>query len=378
MDKFFFILYKTAPINNRRINMHNKILNKIFFVVVFTASGIINSGCGGSSSNSGSKSSSMSSMSFASSVSTSSVLSSSSSSATSSDAANLFVTRTNDQLMLGGKPFRFQGSNNYYMHYKSKAMVDAVLEDAVEMNVSVLRIWGFIDGGNADGNVEMQPSLGVYEPSGNAKSAFDHLDYTIKRASELGIRLVIVFTNNWDAFGGIPQYVKWLKLNNHDEFFTNASAKTAYKNYVSHMLNRTNKLTGIAYKDDPTIMTWELVNEPRMESDKTGKTLLAWTKEMSGHVKSIDPKHLVALGDEGFFNKSGHSSWAYNGFSGVDWEAILGLPYIDYGTIHMYPGDWGFKDQIEAWGTQWIKDHIAAAKVIGKPAVLEEYGTTVS
>lgn len=286
-----------------------------------------------------------------------------------------FIRRVDDKLMLNGKQFRFQGSNNYYMHYKSNAMIDSVLKSAVDLNISVLRVWGFMDGGT--GEVDMQPSLGVYTPTGTRKSGFDRLDYTIKRAGELGIHVVIGLSNNWDAFGGVPQYVKWLNLPSHDAFFSDANAKTAYKNYVSHVLNRVNSLTGVAYKDDPTIMTWELMNEPRVESDKTGKVLVAWTKEMSDYVKSLDKKHLVALGDEGFFNRADGANWTYTGYSGVDWEAIVKLPSIDYGTVHLYPGDWGFKDQIEAFGTKWIKDHIAAGKVIGKPVVIEEYGTTV-
>lgn len=39
------------------------------------------------------------------------------------------------------------------------------------------------------------------------------------------------------------------------------------------VLTRRNTLTGVEYRDDPTIFAWELINEPRCISDKSGDTL---------------------------------------------------------------------------------------------------------
>lgn len=39
------------------------------------------------------------------------------------------------------------------------------------------------------------------------------------------------------------------------------------------LLTRKNHLTGVLYKDDPTILAWELINEPRCITDPTGNTL---------------------------------------------------------------------------------------------------------
>lgn len=286
-----------------------------------------------------------------------------------------FVTRQGDKLMLNGKEFRFSGTNNYYFHYRSNAMIDDVMDNASKMGLKVIRCWGFIDGtGEAKTTVpkiEMQPSMGQYSESG-----FERLDYAIKKANEKGIKLVIVLVNNWDDFGGMNAYVNWVKdPKRHDGFYTNETIKSAYKAYVKHMLNRVNSYTGVKYMDDPTIMTWELTNEARCESDPSGNTLFNWAKEMSEYVKSIDNKHLVALGEEGFIKDSKSTVLEYNGSKGLDWGKMITLPTIDYGTVHLYPDYWGdpWKDGVKA-GCDWLKAHAELAKAANKPVVFEEYG----
>lgn len=281
-----------------------------------------------------------------------------------------FITQKGTQLYAGDKPFRFSGTNNYYMHYGDNKAITTVLDDAQKMNLNVIRVWGFMDGIN-HGHT-MQPELGVYS-SKEAKSAFERLDFTVAEANKRGIRLVIALTNNWGDFGGMPQYVNWLEGDHHDDFYRLDEAREAYKNYAAQLLNRTNKYTGVAYNQDPTIMTWELANEPRAQSDTSGELLYNWAKEMSEYVRELAPKQLIALGSEGFFKRDGEDDWTYNGNEGVDWDRIITLPNINYGTFHLYPEHWG-KHNAEQWGTQWIIDHVKAGNAANKPVVLEEYG----
>nr|MDT0663043.1 cellulase family glycosylhydrolase [Micromonospora sp. DSM 115978] len=300
-----------------------------------------------------------------------------------------FVTRHGAGLKLDGKRFRFGGTNNYYLMYKSRPMVDDVFADARGAGFTVLRTWGFLDIGNADGsNSVAGPADGVYfqywdgtKPAYNdGPDGLERLDYVLAAARAAGIKLVIPLTNNWRDFGGIDQYVRWRGGDHHDDFYTDPVIRGWYKDWISHVLNRTNTLTGIRYADDPTVMTWELGNEPRCKGsgvyppspECTPQTLVDWADEMSRHIKSIDRRHLVSVGDEGFFcDDAASGDWTTNCGEGVDTLAFGRLPAIDVLSYHLYPDHWG-KDA--AWGIDWIQRHGREARRIGKPVMLGEFG----
>jgi mannan endo-1,4-beta-mannosidase len=208
----------------------------------------------------------------------------------------------------------------------------------------------------------------------------EKLDELMLQARENDVRVVLVFVNNWYHFGGMDQYLLWYGLDAHPQFYTDERVKKAYKDWVAHLVNRVNTRTGIAYKDDPYIFAWELANEPRIRNytrfdsaegwDET--TITNWATEMAEYVRSLDPNHLIAVGDEGFY--SGGNQQLYNGEDGVDHDALLRIPDIDYGTFHLYPDHWNTGLR---WADQWIEDHLVSARTVGKPTVLEEYGVQV-
>jgi len=282
-----------------------------------------------------------------------------------------FVTQKGSSLLLDGKEFRFSGTNNYYMHYASHDMIEAVLDDALKMGVKVLRVWGFMDGVH-HGHTAQVEAFSYEVPSG-VESSIDKLDFTVSEAKKRGIRIVIALTNNWDDFGGIPEYVKWFNADSHDDFYTNEKIKECYKAYAKYLINHENKYTHIKNCDEPAIMTWELCNEPRAQSDKSGNKLYEWAKSMSEYIHELAPNQLVAIGSEGFFNRKNEADWTYNGNDGVDFDRLIKLDSVNYGTFHLYPKTWS-KLNPEEWGTQWILDHAKSAKAAKKPVVLEEYG----
>lgn len=169
-------------------------------------------------------------------------------------------------------------------------------------------------------------------------------------------------------------------LRSRDEFYRNDDVKQAYRDYIEHVLFRVNTVTGRRYTDEPAILAWELMNEPRCVGEEGGPlqdgvdTLLSWMDEMSSFLKSLDGNHLVGVGDEGYFRRSGAGSNAlYNGSHGVDSERILGLPTVDFGTCHLYP-DFNAEEDASTFGARWIREHIEAGQRANKPMLIEEYG----
>ena len=74
-------------------------------------------------------------------------------------------------------------------------------------------------------------------------------------------------------YGGAFQYVKWANGSTILDFYTDQTVLSWYLNNVEKIVTRTNALTGIAYKDDPAIFAWDLINEPHAPGDDTGKLL---------------------------------------------------------------------------------------------------------
>jgi mannan endo-1,4-beta-mannosidase len=242
----------------------------------------------------------------------------------------------------------FSGTNNYYLFYKSQKMVDQVFSDAKALGVTVIRTWAFCEGDLHDGYC-FQPQPYVYhEPT------FVKLDYMIAKARQSGMKLILPLANNWSDFGGVPQYLKWYGLSNHDDFFRDSRIKDTYKAYIKKVLTRVNTITGVPYKDDPTILAWELMNEPRSYDLPT---FYSWVDEMAKYIRDIDPNHLRSTGSEGSI-----SSPVYETHKS---EAI------DFVSFHLYPDWWGFNEE---QSKQYIHDHINIARSMGKPVFFGEFG----
>jgi mannan endo-1,4-beta-mannosidase len=288
-----------------------------------------------------------------------------------------WIVRSGADLKLDGKPFRFSGSNNYYLMYKTRAMVDDVFADAVGAGFTVMRTWGFLD--RQENGVYFQYWDGTRPAYNDGADGLQRLDYVLASARAAGVRLVIPLTNNWSDFGGMDQYVTWRGGQYHDDFYTDPVIRGWFKDWISHVLNRVNSLTGVAYKDDPTVMAWELGNEPRCGGSGAyprsatcrPQTIVDWAAEVSAHIKAVDPRHLVGSGDEGWLcTDPASTDFAYNCSEG-DAVALAKLPTMDLLSMHLYPDGWN-KDA--AWGSEWIRKHSALAKQIGKPSILGEYG----
>lgn len=158
------------------------------------------------------------------------------------------------------------------------------------------------------------------------------LDYVVASAAKRGIKLIIPFVNNWGDYGGMAAYAKYYNLNvannNNSAWYTSEAAQTQYQTYIKAVVSR--------YANSTAILGWELANEPRCNGCPTS-TVNTWATKTSKFIKSLDKKHLVAMGDEGFGLPSDGTTYPYSYGEGVDFVKNLAIPDIDFGTLHLYP-----------------------------------------
>ncbi|GMJ14548.1 endo-beta-mannase 2 [Hibiscus trionum] len=288
--------------------------------------------------------------------------------------------------------FYVNGWNSYWLMQESvwdgpsRSRVSKMLKRGAEMGLTVCRTWAFNDG---HGPNALQISPGVFN-----ERVFRGLDYVIVEARKNGIRLILSLVNNLSNFGGKSQYLKWAQeagnnvssSSSTDSFFSDPIIKDYYKAYVKAILTRKNSLSGVKYVDEPAIFAWELMNEPRCASSSSAPILQAWLTEMAAFVKSLDQKHLVTVGLEGFYG--------LNTTKGLDvnpgeWAASLGSDFIqnsaikniDFASVHAYPDSWIPHHDMEAktrFLSQWVESHISDGDhLLKKPVLFTEVGSLV-
>ncbi|KAJ6557504.1 mannanase [Mycena capillaripes] len=299
------------------------------------------------------------------------------SSSASVPAQTGFVKTSGTKFTLNGATYTVFGSNAYWLALMGYSTTDInkAFADIVASGATTVRTWGFNEVTAANG-VYFHLWSGKTATVNTGTNGLGMLDTVIAAAKAHGIRLIISLTNNWSDYGGMDVYTAQIVGSGqpHDVFYTNAAVISAFKTYVQAIVTR--------YANEPTIMAWELANEPRCggsstvaSSSCTVSTITTWASTMSAFIKSIDSNHLVAIGDEGFFNQPGNADFVYQGTEGIDFAANMKISTLDFGTFHMYPQSWGESNTVP-WGTQWITDHATVMKSANKPVIIEEFGIT--
>lgn len=225
-----------------------------------------------------------------------------------------FVTRQGTRLFAGARPFRFAGPNVYWLGLDenvgpvgppSHARVDEALAIAERMGATVVRAHTL--GVSTGCAACIEPARGTFN-----EDALAHVDYAVRSARDHGVRLVVPLTDNYHYYhGGKHDFTDWEGVA-EDQFYSNTKVLADFEAYVHALVTRVSSLTGVAYKDDPTIVAWETGNE-------LTKPPASWTATIAAYLKSIDPHHLVIDG-------------AY----GVD-SAALGIADVDIYSDHFYP-----------------------------------------
>ncbi|KAF3925150.1 hypothetical protein ABW20_dc0101492 [Dactylellina cionopaga] len=225
----------------------------------------------------------------------------------------------------------FMGTNTYWIGFLTNDDdVDLVMKHLKESKMKVLRVWGFNDVNAipAPGTVYYQALVPGSEPYINlGPDGLQRLDVVVDKAVHYGIKLIIPFVNNWGDYGGINAYGNYYGTN-ATNWYESGAAQAQYRKYIKAVVRR--------YKHSNAIFAWELGNEPRCKGCSTD-VIFNWAKATSEYIKSLDDRHMVTLGDEGWLVGGGDGSYPYQGGEGIDFEKNLSIETLDFGTFHQWP-----------------------------------------
>jgi mannan endo-1,4-beta-mannosidase len=215
-----------------------------------------------------------------------------------------FIRRDGTRLTLGGETFRYSGPNIEWLglegygpidpmgpRYPSHFEVDDALDTAKMMGARVIRSQTMGDTVGCELCIEPKP--GEFNPE-----AFKQLDYVLKAAHDRGLRLVVTFVGDCAncQLSGAGEYFKERGAAGYKDFFTDPVIIGRFEKHIAALLNHKNSLTGISYKDDPTIMAWQNCNACGLIVALSGAGNIApyvkWVDTIGSFIKSIDKKHL--------------------------------------------------------------------------------------
>jgi len=310
-----------------------------------------------------------------------------------------FIRVEGSRFIRNGEPYHFLGTNLWYgcnlgafAEGGDRDRLRSELDLLRSLGIDNLRVLGASEGLTQHNTVwpPLQPEPGRYD-----ERLLDGLDFLLAEMAKRDMVAVVYLNNFWVWSGGMSQYVSWFDgepvpnpfledwswlefMEFSARFYTHAEANAAYRQYIEMLVNRENPFTGVRYRDDPTIMAWQLGNEPRPGEGESGKqnfeAFTTWVGETGDFIRSLDPNHLISTGNEGLKGCI-ESAETY-----LD---IHRLANIDYLTAHLWILNWSWYDPLKSDETyaeaerkaiEYLDQHIAFAEELGKPLVLDEFG----
>lgn len=284
-----------------------------------------------------------------------------------------------------------------YAAGRGKAQVIQLFDAAQARGLRVVRTWAF----TVVSAYPFQVSPNVYD-----ETMFRALDWVLAEAGKRSIRVFLVLADWWTVPGGVQQYVRWSRTAfNSEAFFADRNCIEAYKRNALSLIMRRNTVTGVLYRDDPTIAGWELINEPRwcvhlqhaaLPADRPrplascsrgcGARMQRWIEDAARFIALHDRNHLRTVGMEGFWKSSSArftgmdaspAPWSYS--TGQDFHSNHAPAEITHTACHAWPANWAVGGGLTGiapgiFMSNWLAAHIADARELGKPLILSEFG----
>lgn len=171
----------------------------------------------------------------------------------------------------GASPYRFTGANIYWLMEQAasgregRLNVQRVLEGAARLGLQVVRTWAFAEGPTSSSAPLRLRAGALHEPTAIG------LDYVVSQAARRGLRLILPLLGYWNDFGGLRVVQEWCLPPEEQEYargwqpfdacpryYSTDACRNQYLEHAAQLMQRTNTLSGVAYRDDPTILMWEV------------------------------------------------------------------------------------------------------------------------
>ncbi|KAJ2643383.1 hypothetical protein GGF44_001193 [Coemansia sp. RSA 1694] len=322
-----------------------------------------------------------------------------------------FVSAQGTRLVRHGQPYFVSGANywqamNLGMAAGPSSDRSRVLHDLAALSsrgINTVRILAATEGSQYGRQPDrIYPAL-MTSPGKYDAAVFAGLDWFLAQLPRHNMSAVVSLSNYWTWSGGAAQYVSWATdtaipypvqwdhvnqvfaggdyqryLDYAGRFYADPdlynTTQAWFRDHIRAVVTRRNTVTGIEYRDDPSILAWELMNEPQIIDSASlagHDQLFEWIDSTASLIHALDPHHLVTTGAESkngeqWFNamhKSKHITLASCHFWPLNWGLYNStdptLDSVDYSIRKMNL----FVDSIGRWSRQ-----------LDKPCVLFEYG----
>ena len=303
------------------------------------------------------------------------------------------------QFELEGKPYYFVGTNLWYGCYLGSSGVSGNRERLIreldrlqQLGVNNLRVLAASEDSYIKKSLKptIQPNPGEYN-----EEILEGLDFLLWEMNKRDMHAVVFLNNYWEWSGGFAAYNRWFGkgkivdpydsadtwgafMNYCAEFYRNEKANDQFKKFIFKIVTRKNKFTDKVYSEDPTIMAWQLANEPRPgwgdEALPYVDDYHKWIDETAKYIHSIDPNHLVSTGSEGVIGSLQNEEIFLKAHQSNS---------VDYVTFHVWIKNWGWYDPLKVEETypvaeqkavDYINQNISVARKLNKPITMEEFG----
>ncbi len=307
-----------------------------------------------------------------------------------------FIKVKGTQFWLDDKPYYFLGTNLWYGCYLGSTGETGNRERLIQeldllksLGITNLRILAASEKSEIKNSLRpaIQNEPGVYD-----ENLLEGLDFLLNEMNERDMYAVIFLNNYWEWSGGMSQYNAWFgngKAADPEDpdlgwgefmrlsatFYKNDKANDHFREFIKKIVTRKNKYNDLSYFEDPTIMAWQLANEPRAWGDSAEVIFYyKWVDSTASFIHSIDPNHLVTTGNEGLMGSFGSEEYYLTAHRSR---------FIDYVTFHLWAKNWGWfnakkievtYDSTRIKAINYINKHIEYARKLNKPTTLEEFG----